>query len=192
MRLILDTTDAEMQERRYDGNNIVASWYTPEHGYCVAVWNRARKQWQTISPFYRSLPMFNRHAGNRYGVRVLLPRDQITPKLRPSTFYFARHETVYVDMVFDAPHRGIKAGLRFDLDGGVRLVSYTKEVLYISPEGWLTVTPRIMRNENRDKVLKHIAIFLEQFIPNVSVETVEQCYISKNFVNIYTGEQRRC
>lgn len=83
-------------------------------------------------------------------------------------------------------HRYSQCHVEIDGMGGIHFVSYSTEVISISPVGWLTchglysVTTR-----------KQIGYFMREYCTPLTYHDAKRCYYDSVQINIHTGEVRQ-
>lgn len=78
-----------------------------------------------------------------------------------------------------------QAGVVFQNDGSVVLVSYVTPIIRIDADGWLECSGLYSRT-----TIKHIGCFLREYAPRVSYQSVKKIYNDGMTINIHTGEIR--
>lgn len=69
-------------------------------------------------------------------------------------------------------------------DGTIKLTSYETDVVFLTPDGWLTVTGLYSTTTR-----KHIMAFLREYAPTwVDFSTVKSLVVNGYKINLYTGE----
>lgn len=98
--------------------------------------------------------------------------------------YYGWERRVYVDKRL-SDHESAQAGVRFNADGTIFLVSYETIVCEIMPDGWFHCYGTFSRT-----TIKHIGWFLREYAPSLSYFDAKRCYEKDLEINVRTGETR--
>lgn len=82
-------------------------------------------------------------------------------------------------------HTYSQCHVEIDGMGGIRFISYTTEVITISPEGWLTC-----HGLYSPTTRKQIGWFMSEYCRPLTFHDVKRCYCDNIQINTHTGEIR--